>query len=488
MRMRPLWPLVNRYLTLSHRWAGVVLCLLFVVWFVSGAVLHFVGFPSLPVAERIAGSTPIDLSRLKVAPAEALAQVAGADSLQLVGIVGRPVYLILSDGGRTAIAGDTGERLGPISGTEATAIAAAFAQARVKQVAGPLDYDQWVVHERFDSYRPFFRVSLEDPRRTDLYVSARTGEVVQRTRALERRWNWCGAVMHWIFFTPVRRHWSFWNQLVWGISLSALLTSVLGTWLGLHRYLKMRAARRGGASPFRGWLRWHHLIGLFASVVVLGWMASGWLAMDYGRLFSRGGPTAEKSQRVRGMSLAGVAHAATLDVLRSVEPGGSVIELNAVAGRPFLTIYGLRTAAPTRVYWLDTGEQATGPLPQNLLVDGVQRAWAVATSDTEPSSADELYRLEEALPADALALRAGAGGELRVYVDRYSGRVLAAMDASRRAYAWAYYGIHTLNFPGLISHPAARTLAVVLLVVGGLGFSITATVLGVRRVRLQFSR
>jgi hypothetical protein len=61
------------------------------------------------------------------------------------------------------------------------------------------------------------------------------------------------------------------------------------------------------------------------------------------------------------------------------------------------------------------------------------------------------------------------------------------MDTSRRAYAWVYYALHTLNFPGLLEHDTARaTLALVLLLIG-LTFTGTGTVLGYRRLRRSFS-
>jgi len=39
--------------------AGVVLCLLFAMWFASGAVLHFVGFPALSNHDRHRGSADL---------------------------------------------------------------------------------------------------------------------------------------------------------------------------------------------------------------------------------------------------------------------------------------------------------------------------------------------------------------------------------------------------------------------------------------------
>ena len=38
---------MKRLLFLIHRWAGVVLCLFMAMWFVSGVVMMYVGYPKL---------------------------------------------------------------------------------------------------------------------------------------------------------------------------------------------------------------------------------------------------------------------------------------------------------------------------------------------------------------------------------------------------------------------------------------------------------
>jgi hypothetical protein len=53
-----------RSLILSHRWLGVVFCLLFAMWFASGIVMHFVRFPALDESERLAALPPIDLMHI----------------------------------------------------------------------------------------------------------------------------------------------------------------------------------------------------------------------------------------------------------------------------------------------------------------------------------------------------------------------------------------------------------------------------------------
>lgn len=62
-----------------------------------------------------------------------------------------------------------------------------------------------------------------------------------------------------------------------------------GVILGVIRTLAGQRQRKPTLTFYRlKWMRWHHLMGLFAGIFVLTWILSGWLSMDHGRLFSRG--------------------------------------------------------------------------------------------------------------------------------------------------------------------------------------------------------
>jgi hypothetical protein len=465
----------------------VVLCLLFAIWFASGAVLHFVGFPSLPAKERRAGSEAIDLSQVTIDPSSALTRVPAATDLRLLSVAGRPIYVAQQPTGSwVSVAGDTGQILPLFPAAIAKTVAERFSRTTAAGVSGPMDYDQWIVHQHFDPYRPFYRVRLNDRASTDLYVSARTGEVLQRTRFSERVWNWSGAVIHWIYFTPLRKSYPAWNQVVWWVSLAALLSSSVGVWLGFLRLAGNRAAGRKGLSPFRGWMRWHHIIGLFASVIVVSWMLSGWLSMDHGRLFSRGETTARQALQLRGMSLAAVENAVTLESMREMGPA-SELTFNAIAGRAFLTAYGPMGKDARILFLNQPPTPILASLPDGLLISGVGRVWpgrvrAIHGLDTY----DDLYRLAESTPSTAEAFSV-ENPALRLYMDRYSGRFLTVMDSSRRNYAWIYYALHTFQFPGLIEHPEIRTVLVLALLALGFTASVTGVVLSVKRLRREFS-
>jgi uncharacterized iron-regulated membrane protein len=234
-------------------------------------------------------------------------------------------------------------------------------------------------------------------------------------------------------------------------------------------------------------MRWHHIIGLFASIIVVTWMLSGWLSMDHGRLFSRGQTTAKQALQMRGMPVGAVVHPVTLELMREAAPV-SEITFNAVAGRAFLTAYG-PVGRDARILFLDQPPtQILASLPDSLLLSGVDHVWpgqvhAISASDAY----DDLYRLAESTSDNAEAFGVNGTPALRVYVDRFSGRFLTVMDSSRRSYAWIYYALHTFQFPGLIEHPEIRTVLVLALLALGFTASATGVVLSVKRLRREFA-
>ena len=88
---------MNRALFLLHRWLGLGLGILVVLWFASAFVLRYVGFPQLTAAERAAGLRPLPLDVGPVAPATAFATEAtnaGFTRVRLGEFLGQAVYRV----------------------------------------------------------------------------------------------------------------------------------------------------------------------------------------------------------------------------------------------------------------------------------------------------------------------------------------------------------------------------------------------------------
>ncbi len=58
---------MKRYLYLWHRWLGIVACLFMALWFISGVVMLYVGYPKLTPAEHLAH---LPVLQLEPAPAD----------------------------------------------------------------------------------------------------------------------------------------------------------------------------------------------------------------------------------------------------------------------------------------------------------------------------------------------------------------------------------------------------------------------------------
>ena len=65
----------RKLLIYSHRWLGIVVGLVFVAWCVSGVVLMYYGVPHLTAGERLMRLPALDLSTVRVTPADAATQL-----------------------------------------------------------------------------------------------------------------------------------------------------------------------------------------------------------------------------------------------------------------------------------------------------------------------------------------------------------------------------------------------------------------------------
>ena len=98
--------MLRRLIVLSHRYLGIVLSLLVIMWFATGITMMYVGgMPQMTPALRLERMPDLDLSRVTLSPAQAEEIAGGGTRAQLLTILDRPAYRI---SGATVFA-DTGE-------------------------------------------------------------------------------------------------------------------------------------------------------------------------------------------------------------------------------------------------------------------------------------------------------------------------------------------------------------------------------------------
>jgi len=484
MRSFRLRPLVSRLFVYTHRWLGMLLGALFVGWFVSGIVMMYAGMPRLAPAERLEHRPALDFSRATVAPSDiAYPEGSESDGLQLSTVAERPVYRMRVRGRMLAFYADDGRPVAPFSVDDAVREAGAFAPEdastiRYEQLlTGP---DQWTLE--IGRQLPMHRIALGDRDDSRLYVSASSGDVLLKTTAATRRWAYPGAILHWIYMTPIRRHSEVWAQFIIWTSLVGTVMSLVGLAWGLWRYSPLeryRLKRVRSHSPYAGWMWWHHYAGLLFGVFTITWIFSGLLSMDPWDWHPSTSPTAEQRLAFSGgrASIDGL----TLDDLRralSQVAGAREAEVLQSLGRLWL-------ATDRGIVALSEG---AGRLP--LHADSVRKLADRAmpgTGITEIASLSDYdsyyYDRNRELPLPVWRVSYGDPQRTSLYVDPARGVILRKEERLTRLNRWLYHGLHSLDFPFLYYRRPLWDVVVITLSIGGLLLTLTTVVPAWRRIR-----
>ena len=349
----------------------------------------------------------------------------------MVSVQGGRMVLDLANG-RTVTVGLEGAR----------SVAMAFARRfslPAPSITDTVEWDQWTTSEQFERDRPLYRFSFDDREHTQLYVSPVSGAALQLTTASIRFWNWLGAVPHWIYFWPLRRHGYIWAQVTIYTSLIGCFLTLTGLYIGVRQY-RLRPARR--ASPYRGYMFWHHIPGIAFGIFLFTWVASGLLSMTPWGFLEGGGAEVERSllagrlqwQSVRGsLEHMGARPENALRVsLRSAPLGGSLFWIATSADGKRLRLNERGEPAPlSRLEWLLEARLLGGSSPPQLM------------------SAEDTFYFEHhsepmTLPVYRLVLPDAE--RTRYYLDPISGQILRKFDSNARGYRWLHEALHRLDF------------------------------------------
>ena len=276
----------RKLLIYSHRWLGIGITAMFLVWTLSGVVLMYYGHPQVTMGERLLRLEPVDFSKATVTPAQAAAKARIKPyRMRLSMYQGRPVYRLTrnSIGNWSTVYADTGEVLPPMGREQALQWMRQF----VPESAAAMTYDAYLpAPDEFTriptlaGFAPLHRVAMNDPAGTEYYVSEKSNEVVQKTDRRGRILAISGYVLHNLFFFRQR---TWWTPLLDFIAWTAMLMALSGIVLGIWRVaLKPRFRHRGVLSytPYSSWMKWHHYAGLLFGLFSISWILSGMIPIS----------------------------------------------------------------------------------------------------------------------------------------------------------------------------------------------------------------
>lgn len=492
----------KRWLYLVHRWAGVVLCAFFAMWFFSGVVMMYVGYPKLTAAERLEHLPPLRTATIALEPADAL-RAAGttgplADLRLAVASGGRAVYLVQAEGparrkAATVVDAATGQVLRSVDAAWATATAQAFAGTpdREPRHLGTLDEDAFTHSRALDAHRPLHRLALGDAAGTEVYVSGTTGEVVRDATRTERGWNYLGAWIHWLYPFRGNAFDGWWAGIVDGLSIAGIVLTVTGTVVGVMRWRFTRRYKSGSHSPYRGFMmRWHHVFGLLFAAITLTWIFSGLMSMNPWKIFDSGAPPL-RLQVMHGGPLVLPAQAASVQaLLAAASPNTRELRWVRTAGHTLV-----HAASPTGApALLDAATALPHAMDPEQLLAAAARLLPDAVARSQMLREYDLHYYARAAhtmtgggdkPLPVLRVEFADAHATWVHIDPRTGAVLDKSDTHRRASRWLFALLHSWDWaPLLASRPLWDALLIVLSL-GGLVLSLTGVVVGWRRLAHQ---
>jgi len=469
-----------------------------VMWFGTGIVMIYHRMPELAEAARVERLGPLDATTIEVAP-DAAARTVGAAgrAFRLEVLAGRPVYRF----GTATVWADTGERLDALGADQVLRVAGDFAPehgATLAYDALLTEPDQWTLQSR--AWLPLHRVALGDASDTRVYVSDRSGEVVMRTTRSERRWSYAGAVLHWLYFTPLRARATLWAQTVVWLSVAGCILSLSGLLWGLLRFSPFKqhrpSGRRLARSPYAGLLKWHHYAGLLFGLFTFTWMLSGGLSMDPWDWHPSTGPTAEQRDGVSGgpLSLDGLSARNVRAAVAALSVAGPVrsAELVRFGGTEYLV--GTGDAGPSAPLAVSLRTPADGVFERfgdADLIDAASRAMpGVGIHDMTSLDAYDHYYYDRSggLSLPVLRVTYADRQETALYLDPRRGVIARKEERLTRLNRWLYHGLHSLDFPFLYRSRPLWDVVMIVLSLGGLAVGVTTLWPGWKRLARHVKR
>jgi uncharacterized iron-regulated membrane protein len=502
----------RKSLILAHRYLGIVLSAMFLMWFVTGiGMIYSRGMPRLTPQVRLSRLAPLDLANVKVSPSKAAEQgdfEHPSGRVTLLTVMDRPAYRFASS---TTVFADTGEAMTDIDSATALGIAARFmnvAEEKVHYAEEVTEPDQWTL--TLTRQLPLYKITVDDGAGTQLYVSPQLAEVVQVTTRGSRALSWVSTIPHFLYFAPLRLTNGAWARaMVWTSGLACVL-ALLGIVLGIVQFRRSRPHIR-----YSGWMKWHHITGLVFGVLTLTWAFSGLLSMEPWSWTER-----DTIQRGLRQAFPG----GSLD-LASFPAIDSATWAQMLAGRPLKEIefarildepYFIARTSPgeqSLTGWPDGGHQPyfvsrdpdsarvviaanplsviEEPISADILVNRLREAnpHAPILGTTVLTEYDSYYYSRDGqAPLPVVRVKLGDPDQTWVYVDPEVGQVVGQVNRFNRVERWLYNALHTLDFSFLYYNRPLWDITVIVLSLGGAAVSGIGLIMGLKRLRRGISR
>lgn len=478
--------MIHRSIRFIHRILGTLLSILFLVWFLSGMVMIYHTFPRVSLEEKI---RKMDyLSDENLPPLQTLRERMPANEsirkITLNRFLGETVFHIVTDTRSYDLPADPTAVPVSLDQKKIAQIASLWSDAPVIQIDTLSQLDQWIPFGSLKKEFPIYKFHFADAAQHQLYVSSRTGNVLQFTDRESRFWAWLGAIPHWVYFTFLRQDTQTWINVVIWLSGIGCCMCLAGLYLGIRYF------RFSRFTPYRKpWYRWHHLTGLFFGFFVLTFAFSGLMS-----LAEVPGWISKPQLPIQGY---------TLMKEQAPDPFAYPLDYREVIARHPHRIRQIEWTnfreLPLYALFTDEGEEvidASGlvPTPLKLSESTIRRCVAAIHGREIPmhiswlTGPDTYYisrKRKLSFPVWKIVL--DNPDHSCYYIHPSTGHTRYVNDTARWRH-WMYPALHSLDIKVLVQHPWLWNIVMWGLLIGGTFVSLSGTWLGVRYLHRKLRR
>lgn len=465
-----------------HRWTGTTLAGLMLIWFASGAVMTFAEYPAYTEAERLAHGQPLSAARPSQEP---LTPEPLLEWLRQGGLTRGRARLAMIEGELRWLVRDAGSyRAFRVSAPwHVELLDERRARAEVERLQGPcrgpaqrIDRpDQWTVGRSPPGSYPLLRVQCGDASGSELYLSMRSGEIIQQSTQRERILAWLGPIPHWLYPAVLRRERELWRDVVLWLSAAGCVVTLSGLLAGVHAWRRSR--RNADRTQRQVYLRWHQRLGLGFGAAAFAWVFSGALSLEP---FHWARPADEPARAWSALPATNLPLKAAIEHCRSQLPELRELELVGV-GRT----YALCRDAWTQTRIIDLSDPSLTPrrrISDEQLQHLAQNIGAQVTLASAPDHYHyPTHRRPIALPYARFTLPDRANTTL--YFDPARGALIAQIDDKRRLNRWLYHGLHSWDFEPLYERRTLWRVTVIAAMLIGCALSLLGILIFMRRQR-----
>lgn len=485
--------MMKKLIYTTHRILGTLLSVLFLMWFLSGFVMLYHGFPYISLQERYNQMTDINTySTINYTDSLIACSLNKNElaTLQVNSYFGntRLIETFADSQQQQIITSEGAKSITPPTFAQIHHMAKKWSKTKITRVDTLYHLEQWIPWANYYKDMPIYKFYFEDTKQ--LYVSSLTGEPLQLSNQSQRFWAWVGAIPHWIYFTQLRQHASTWRSVVGIIAGIGCIMTLSGIIIGIRSYIKTPRRKRIIRSPYKKQAyKWHHITGLIFGMFVFTFIFSGMMSVtNVPQLLVKVHRPELASNIYRTTPLKNTPHIASYkQILQKYPNQVKEIKWTNLANIPlYHTIIGdsliIFDASTPNIQPLKLTEQHL-----HSLMDTYNNIdYRIDTLSRYDNYYGRIGR-EDQYPLPVYKISVNDADQSTYYIQPHTGNI-HYYNANTKARHWSYQVLHRFALAYFIQHNTPRLILMWVVLIGGTIISATGVWLSMAYITRQIKK